>query len=87
MNFSASPRGLPLYVADPLACVPSLFRLVCLAKLAVSILFVLPFLTSVKWLPVCYDCKGSNDFDIVKNLFFFFSFCFALCPEFVCRFR
>ena len=54
-----------------------LFLFFCLAIITVSILFVLPFLTSVKRLPVCWDCKGSNDFDIVKNLFFFFFFLFV----------
>ena len=53
---------------------PSLSRLVCLTIFSVSIFVYLPVLTSVKWLPVCWDCKGSNDFDIVKNLFFFFLF-------------
>ena len=53
---------------------PSLSRLVCLTIFSVSIFVYLPVLTSVKWLPVCWDCKGSNDFDIVKNLFFFLFF-------------
>jgi hypothetical protein len=76
MNFSTylSDR---LYMLQLVSLVfPSLSCLVCLANSAVSILFVLPFLTSVKWLPVCWDCKGSNLIYIVKNFISFFSFCF-----------
>jgi hypothetical protein len=78
MNFSTylSDR---LYMLQLVSLVfPSLSCLVCLANSAVSILFVLPFLTSVKWLPVCWDCKGSNLIYIVKNIFSFFLFAFSL---------
>ena len=82
MNFSASPLGLPLYVADPLACVSQSFSSGLFNYFLCFNLCYLPCLTSVKRLPVCWDCKGSNDFDIVKNLFlnFFFSF-FAVSSD------
>ena len=76
MNFSASPLGLPLYVADPLVCVPQSFSSGLFNYSLCFNLCYLPVSTSAEWLPVCWDCKGSNDFDIVKNLFLNFFFLF-----------
>ena len=76
MNFSASPLGLPLYVADPLACVSQSFSSGLFNYSLCFNLCYLPVSTSAEWLPVCLDCKGSNDFAIVKNLFLNFFFLF-----------
>jgi hypothetical protein len=60
---------------------PSLFRLVCLASFRCFNLVCFASLTSVKWLPVCWDCKGSNLIYIVKLFIFLFFFLFIPFKE------
>ena len=77
MNFSASPHGLPFICCSAFQYVfPSLFGLVCLTDLALFQSCFICLSASADQLPVCWDCKGKNLFNVVKfflKLFFLFS--------------
>ena len=83
MNFSAPPRGSPSYM---LQCYfsyvfPSLSCLVCLTYLALFQSYFIRLLTSANQLPVCWDCKGKNLFNVVKLFFAFFFLFFSGKPR------